>query len=230
MAVTIYKKLQAIQLELKAPKSQYNSFGKYSYRNASDIMEALKPLLAKHGATAYGEKDYIEHIGDRYYLVAVIAFVDVETGEKITVEARAREEGSKKGMDGPQITGSASSYARKYALSGLFLIDDNKDVDSNEYRRQANQGNNQSKQTQQKQQNQAKKENNKTAYIDKNQYQVIVGLISELANVRNADFDTVFNWFLNKFQVKDVREILVTGYEIVCNGLKSQINKAKQGA
>ena len=122
MANTIYKKLLNIQRDLKAPKGQYNNFGKYSYRNAEDIMEALKPLLVENNAITYIEDDTIEYIGQRYYLVATISFVDVETGEKVTVKARAREEENKKGMDGSQITGAASSYARKYALSGLFLL------------------------------------------------------------------------------------------------------------
>ncbi|HEV8801335.1 TPA: ERF family protein, partial [Streptococcus pneumoniae] len=139
MAETLRKKLLNIQRDLKAPKGQYNNFGKYSYRNAEDIMEALKPLLVGNNTVCYCKDDYIEQIGERYYLVATIVFADVETDEEITVKARAREEENKKGMDGSQITGAASSYARKYALSGLFLIDDNKDADSNEYHKQNDQ-------------------------------------------------------------------------------------------
>ena len=122
------KALTLVQSELKAPKSQYNSFGKYNYRNCEDILEAVKPLLVKHEAYCY-ITDAIEVHGDRVYVVATAVFVDAE-GNSTSVKAYARESETKKGMDDSQITGSASSYARKYALNGLFLIDDTKDADS----------------------------------------------------------------------------------------------------
>ena len=124
-----FEKLLAIQTELKAPKGQYNHFGKYKYRSCEDILEAVKPLLAKHKATVY-ITDSIKQIGERYYIEAVAHFVDVESGESIEVTAYAREEESKKGMDGSQVTGASSSYARKYALNGMFDIDDTKDSDA----------------------------------------------------------------------------------------------------
>ena len=124
-----YEKLLEIQTELKAPKGQYNNFGKYKYRSCEDILEAVKPLLAKHKATLF-ITDSIKQIGERYYLEATTHFVDVESGEEITVTAYAREEKEKKGMDGSQVTGASSSYARKYALNGLFDIDDTKDSDT----------------------------------------------------------------------------------------------------
>lgn len=129
--MNIYEKLSAVQNELKAPKSQYNSFGKYKYRNCEDILEAAKPLLQKNKASVY-VTDSIEYIGDRYYIKAIAVFIDCEKPEQqpITVTAYAREEENKKGMDGSQVTGASSSYARKYALNGLFLIDDTKDSDS----------------------------------------------------------------------------------------------------
>lgn len=127
--MNIYEKLLAIQAELKAPKSQYNSFGKYNYRNCEDILEALKPLLAKIKATLI-INDEITNIADRFYVKAIARFVDVETGERIEATAFAREEESKKGMDSSQVTGATSSYARKYALNGLFAIDDTKDADT----------------------------------------------------------------------------------------------------
>lgn len=124
-----FEKLLAIQTELKAPKGQYNTFGKYKYRSCEDILEAVKPLLAKHKATVY-ITDSIKQIGERYYIEATAHFVDVESGESIEVTAYAREEESKKGMDGSQVTGASSSYARKYALNGMFDIDDTKDSDA----------------------------------------------------------------------------------------------------
>ena len=124
----VYSKLVEVQNKLKAPKSQFNSFGKYNYRNAEDILEAVKPILKEIGATTF-LKDEIALIGDRYYLKTTAIFVDIETGEKIEVEAIAREAEEKKGMDSAQVTGATSSYARKYALNGLFLIDDTKDND-----------------------------------------------------------------------------------------------------
>jgi len=128
--LNINEKLLIIQSKLKAPKGQYNSFGKYSYRNCEDILEAVKPLLSEVKATLL-LSDVIEQIGDRYYVKATASFIDMEdNGQRIEVTAFAREEESKKGMDSSQVTGAASSYARKYALNGLFAIDDTKDSDS----------------------------------------------------------------------------------------------------
>jgi hypothetical protein len=121
-------KLIGIQLELKAPKSQYNSFGKYNYRNTEDIMEALKPLLARHGM-CLTLRDEIIPVMDRIYVKATAILFDIESGEWVDVAAWAREEENNKGMDGSQVTGAASSYARKYALNAMFLIDDSKDSD-----------------------------------------------------------------------------------------------------
>ena len=124
-----------IQSELKAPKSQYNSFGKYSYRNAEDILEAVKPLLSKYNATMYITDEVVE-VGGRIYVKATVTLSDGK--ETITASAYAREPETRKGMDDSQITGATSSYARKYALNGLFAIDDTKDADTNEAREQAN--------------------------------------------------------------------------------------------
>ena len=125
--MTIHEKLIQIQSELKAPKGQYNSFGKYKYRNCEDILEAVKPLLKKQGL-AIRLSDDIVMIGSRYYVQATAEITDGESSIKAV--AFAREEESKKGMDGSQVTGAASSYARKYALNGLFAIDDTKDSDT----------------------------------------------------------------------------------------------------
>lgn len=120
-----------IQSELKAPKSQYNSFGKYSYRNAEDILEAVKPLLSKYNATMFISDEVVE-VGSRIYVKATVTLSDGK--ETITASAYAREPETRKGMDDSQITGATSSYARKYALNGLFAIDDTKDNDTNELR------------------------------------------------------------------------------------------------
>ena len=126
--MNVYEKLIAIQSELKAPKSQYNNFGKYAYRNCEDILESLKPLLKEHKSTIY-ISDEIVTVLERFYVKATVTFIDAETGEKIINTAYAREEEDKKGMDGSQVTGASSSYARKYALNGMFAIDDTKDSD-----------------------------------------------------------------------------------------------------
>ena len=149
--MNVYEKLMAVQTKLRAPKGQYNSFGKYSYRSCEDILEALKPLLAEVGAIINitdeikvigdnfetmevedkktGEKS-VRLVGRRFYIEATAMFIDVETGDSIVARALAREDETKKGMDLAQVTGSVSSYARKYALNGLFAIDDNKDSDA----------------------------------------------------------------------------------------------------
>lgn len=158
--LTWSEKLNRIQTELKAPKGQYNSFGKYKYRSAEDILEAIKPLLAKYKAivvlsdsvNVVGTERVITKMIDkdgnttekitenlRTYICATAKFIDVENGDTLVVNAEAREPQDKKGMDESQITGTASSYARKYALNGLFCIDDTKDADTDEYHKQTTQ-------------------------------------------------------------------------------------------
>lgn len=128
--MNIYEKLLNVQTELKAPKGQYNNFGKYKYRSCEDILEALKPVLEKNKLTMYISDDIVV-INERYYVKAIVYLINSEKmGETIQVSALAREEETKKGMDGSQITGASSSYARKYALNGMFAIDDTKDSDS----------------------------------------------------------------------------------------------------
>ena len=147
--MTIREKLKAIQTELKAPKNLYNKFGNYSYRNAEGICEAVKPFLEKYNVTLVIWDEVIE-IGGRIYVKAYARIMDCEssknptdataTEDYITATAYARECESKKGMDDAQITGATSSYARKYALNGLFLLDDTKDVDTEEYQTQSKSG------------------------------------------------------------------------------------------
>lgn len=133
---SIYAKLIEIQSEMKVPKNLYNKFGGFNYRNGESILEAAKPICKKHGVTLY-LSDEIELIGDRFYVKATATLTD--GNEFVSTHAYAREVESKKGMDGSQVTGVASSYARKYALNGLFNLDDNKDADSNEYANLTNQ-------------------------------------------------------------------------------------------
>lgn len=133
--MNIYEKLLYIQNELKAPKNQFNKFGNYKYRNAEDILEAVKPICLKYKAVI-NVCDTIIQVGDRYYVQANAIITDVEKPtEYIENKASAREEENKKGMDSSQVTGATSSYARKYALNGLLCIDDTKDTDSEEYQK-----------------------------------------------------------------------------------------------
>lgn len=128
------KELIIIQTRLNAPKNQRNKFGGFNYRSAEDILESLKPLL-KETECFLNITDSIELVGDRYYIKATATITNKE-GVQVSSSAFAREELTKKGMDASQITGSTSSYARKYALNGLFAIDDNKDADTDEFKKQ----------------------------------------------------------------------------------------------
>ncbi len=127
--MNIYQKLLNIQVELKAPKNQYSEFGKYHYRSCEDILEALKPLLLET-KTILTMTDEMVQVGDRYYVKSIATLIDTEELGEIKATAYAREDENKAKMDLSQMTGSASSYARKYALNGLFAIDDTKDSDT----------------------------------------------------------------------------------------------------
>ena len=128
----VYAALLAVQQNLKAPKGQYNSFGKYKYRSCEDILQAARPLCNENGLILT-VSDEIANIGNRFYIKATSRVTDIATGESVENVAYARESDSKKGMDEAQVTGACSSYARKYSLCGLFAIDDNKDMDTEEY-------------------------------------------------------------------------------------------------
>lgn len=136
----ILNKLFKIQQELKVPKNQRNTFGNYNFRNCEDIMEASKPICSKHNCLLICSDELIQ-VGDRYYVKAIATIYDLDSEENISTSACAREEETKKGMDASQITGASSSYARKYALNGLLQLDDNKDADTNEYKKQQDKGN-----------------------------------------------------------------------------------------
>lgn len=178
--MTIYEKLLNIQAELKAPKSQRNNFGKYNYRSCEDILEAVKPFLKKEKCVLV-INDEVEKIENRYYLKAVVNLIDVENGESIKASAFAREEETKKGMDGSQITGASSSYARKYALNGLFAIDDTKDSDA------TNQHD--------KKQNTAK------------QQSIIKQQIAEILKVKGINFDKVTEVINSRFKKQKFDEL-----------------------
>lgn len=136
--LTFLEKVSHLITELKAPKGQYNKFGKYNYRSAEDILEAVKPLANNYGLVPKLSDEPVI-IGDWHYIKATASIKDVKTGEEEIATAYAREPLAKKGMDESQITGTASSYARKYAMNGLYQIDDTKDADSDEYTEQVKQ-------------------------------------------------------------------------------------------
>lgn len=181
-------KLITIQKRLKAPKSQRNTFGNYNYRSCEDILEAVKPLLDEHGLLLTLNDELVQ-IGDRYYVKAIASVTDGNTS--VSAAAYARESENKKGQDDSQITGTASSYARKYALNGLFLIDDTKDADTDEYR----------KNTTQRVQNIEVKASNKISFQevrerlseivsvdDLNRYWTELHLTDKQANILKKDF------------------------------------------
>jgi hypothetical protein len=187
-----------IQQELKAPKGQYNSFGKYKYRSAEDILEAVKPLLGKYNVQLTLSDEIVE-VGGRIYVKATANIC--EGGEKVTVTAFAREPADKKGTDDSQITGAASSYARKYALNGLFLIDDTKDADTDEYKHQ--------QQASQPQQMPQQK-------ISKATVKVIEDLIAQTGSNRAE--------LLNYYHVNDISEMAQDAAKHCVGVLKGRLN------
>ena len=195
--MNVYEKLIAIQSELKAPKSQYNNFGKYAYRNCEDILESLKPLLKEHKSTIY-ISDEIVTVLERFYIKATVTFIDAETGEKITNTAYAREEENKKGMDGSQVTGASSSYARKYALNGMFAIDDTKDSDfTNTTTKGDNPG------------------------LSEAQIKRLLAIASKV----NISADDVKVVVAKKFGVQDLRKMNKQQYDEICSRLEKKGNK-----
>ena len=200
--MNLYEKLSAIQSKLKAPKNQYNNFGKYNYRSCEDILEGLKPLLLEYKATVT-LSDEIKQIGDRYYLEATATFVDTEKGEKIEVKALAREDETKKGMDLAQVTGSVSSYARKYALNGLFAIDDTKDSDATN-----------------------KHDKDKSSQLDtpdrwtNKLSEKQISRLYAIAYNKGIDKDTVKKHVFKKF-TKDVVNMTKDEYDFMCNGYEN---------
>ncbi|WP_131082527.1 ERF family protein [Clostridioides difficile] len=196
----VYIKLVNIQSTLKAPKSQFNSFGKYNYRSCEDILEGLKPILKEEKALVILD-DKVVQIGTRFYVEATATLIDAETGEKVSAKALAREDETKKGMDLAQVTGSVSSYARKYALNGLFCIDDTKDSDA------TNKHGNEQK----------KKE------VNESELNTLYSLGESIEKDKNRVDSEVYKKF-GKLAV----DLTKQEYEKVLNGYKSILEKQKQ--
>lgn len=205
----VLQKLLLLQAELKAPKSQRNNFGNYNYRSCEDILEALKPLLAKHKAVIT-ISDTLENIGERYYVKATATLYDIESEESISNTSFAREEETKKGMDGSQITGASSSYSRKYALNGLFGIDDTKDSDT------TNTGNDIDL-------TQIKKSVRKASGEK-------VGIAKELFSKLPIDRQASFMFWLEKyFKVKDLTDLDENSIGVVLIQLQGVVDKIEKG-
>jgi hypothetical protein len=208
--MTIHEKMMKIQTTLKAPKNLYNSFGNYKYRNAEGILEAVKPLLEEQKLAMYITDDVIA-VGDRVYVKATVKVQDIETEASVEATALAREAQSKKGMDDSQITGTASSYARKYALNGIFLLDDTKDADTDENRKE--------RQAREEKQADDKKSNDvANMKISKIKQDSLLGLCDEEA------FD--INKILKSYHHTKLEEITEGEYQyIVANRTKENVRK-----
>ncbi len=210
--MNIYEKLLNIQNELKAPKNQHNNFGNYDYRSCEDILEEVKPLC-KEQKVVLNVSDEIVLVGNRYYVRATVTLIDLEdkNGDCIaTIEnvAYAREEENKKGMDASQVTGATSSYARKYALNGLFCIDDTKDADSDAFKKQQN------------------KESDKTVNASKAS-NTQVKLITEAQRKRlyaiASGNNEVAKRVLSRYGYEKSEQIKMSDYEKICTEIESEI-------
>lgn len=206
----IHEKMMNIQTTLKAPKNLYNSFGNYKYRNAEGILEAVKPLLAENKMSMYITDD-VQAVGERVYVKATVKVLDTETGEWVETSALAREALNKKGMDDSQITGTASSYARKYALNGIFLLDDTKDADTDENQKER-------KARADKQADDNNTEAIRAMKISKIKQDTLLSLCDEMA------FD--INKILASYHHKSISEITEGEYQyIVANKDKANVRK-----
>lgn len=193
----IYEKLSEIQAALKAPKSQRNTFGKYNYRSCEDILEAVKPYLTKY-KVALIITDEIVPVEDRVYVKASATLYDAEDGTKLSTTAYAREASAKKGMDESQITGSASSYARKYALNGLLAIDDTKDADTMDNREKA-------------------QKSAETSGITNAQQKRMFALLKESGKSQ----DTLKMYLKQEFGIDSTKNIRQTDYQTICEWIQS---------
>lgn len=222
--MNIYEKLLAIQQELKAPKGQYNSFGKYKYRSCEDILEAVKPICVKYNALLTVSDDLV-YMGDRYYIKATATLANTEDSsikiynneydeitkqpirEIIVNTAYAREEETKKGMDGSQITGTASSYARKYALNGLFCIDDTKDADTDEFKKQ---------------------EEKPEPKIDQKSIDLINDLATQYAELKHGNAEELLKYYLNKYKAKTITDLTYTNGVMIGKELSILIERSER--
>lgn len=209
--MNIYEKLMNIQEKLNVPKNQLNKFGGYNFRSCEDILEAVKPLL-KENKLALQISDEIVPLGDRYYVKATATLIDTEDKDdnaRIENVGYAREEENKKGMDASQVTGATSSYARKYALNGLFCIDDTKDADTDEY--QSQQRNIQNNKTN----NQQTKQNNQVKTITLAQQKRLFALA-------NGNNDVVKN-VISRYGYTKTEQIKMSDYDKICTEIESEI-------
>lgn len=239
--MSLIEKLLEIQTKLKAPKGQWNKFGKYNYRSQEDILEAVKPLNKEYGLVLYLTDEPVL-IGDWHYIKASAVLRDVKTGKSTEVNSYAREPLNKKGMDESQITGTASSYARKYALNGLYLIDDTKDSDTNEHSEAAQNVNNkpveqrsnsnsnyQNQNNQQRPNNQQQPQEPTPQQQEKELTDLIVKYVKELTAM-GIDINQLYSYIAKKEGVMDIREVAkvqVLGY-LKAQHLKIKNNQTKQ--
>ena len=214
--MSVYLKLMKVQSELKVSRSQFNAFGKYKYRSCEDILEGVKSLLLQHKALII-IRDDIEHIEGRYYVRAIATFIDAETGEKVEVSANAREPESKKGMDESQITGAASSYARKYALNGLLAIDDTKDADATKDAEK-----NDNKPTTTKPTTPKKPEQTKSALSDKQ-----IKRLYTIAKIANKTEEDVKKWIKVKCNKDSTKDLTRPEYDEICAALEIKKGETK---
>ena len=209
--MSLHEKLLEVQSKLKAPKSNYNDFGNYSYRSCEDIVEAAKPLLEESGLLMT-ITDELTKIGDRYYIKATVEVTDGES--TISVNGYAREAEKKKGMDVSQITGAASSYARKYALNGMFAIDDNKDADAtNKHGKGKN--NNSSK----------KKKNNKSGNSGKNGNKATekqIKAIFAIANSKGFEGEDMKKYLQDMYEIDSSKELTKKQASITIDALNNE--------
>lgn len=215
MANTIFQKLQNIQSRLKVEKKNYNSFGGYSYRSCEDILEAVKPLLVENNL-ALVMTDEVEAVGERYYIQATATLYDTENGTNISATAYAREAKEKKKMDDAQVTGSSSSYARKYALNGLFAIDDAKDSDFLN-KDEAYTANQQTRQN--TQQGQQGRQNNQQGNNPNNILESTRREISQTLKVKHIQNKDFINWLKKNFNTDKLDGLQVNQL----NAIKSQV-------
>ena len=215
--MTIYEKLAKIQSTLKAPKGQYNAYGKFYYRSCEDILEAVKPLLAEAKATlTIG--DELELVGNRYYVKATVRFIDLETDAQVMNTSYAREDDTKKGMDGSQVTGASSTYARKYALNGLFCIDDTKDADATNG--MPDQENSQKGKGGQKQSNQQRDPRDMQQAMTEQHYNILIRACD------NAQMDSgkAEAFWKERYKVKSLADIPDSQFEFMLTSMKCDKN------
>lgn len=213
--MNIYEKLSEIQKEMVVPKNLHNDFGNFDYRSYEGILEVAKPICHTHKTVLF-VGDGIINYGDRYYIEATATLQDLESNERIEIKAFAREISEKAKMDSSQLTGVASSYARKYALNGLFCLDDNKDPDSNEYQRQK-------KQAEEEARKQAEIEEAKKEAAERS------AMISEYAKkVRQllGDGGVDFQGYFQKKYGKNIYEVTISSLNVAIKKIDAELAKA----